>query len=118
MEKENKFWLIKFNGSTFKSIQEDIIYMSKVLDFYIDVDTFDFINKRYFLNRNEYDGIYLSVRKIQNNENSWGYMPYPNYKIYGVEYSSKEYFLERNYKYMGELYRKLKLEKLNKIYNG
>lgn len=59
---------------------------------------------------NHPNGIYLTIENYKGSDIP-GFMPYPD----GMKGSSKQWLINNEYLYMGELSRKAKLQKLNKL---
>ena len=56
------------------------------------------------------NGIYLTLEKYKGTDIT-GFMPYPD----AIKTTSKQWLIDNDYVYMGELSRKAKLEKLNEL---
>lgn len=94
---ENKYWLVK---------PEYYLNLNKILNSYY---TYNVI--KYFIT------IYTKGVYITYNGDRWGHMPYPYYEdmITSIKTSSKEWLENNNFEYKGEISRKSKLEKINKL---
>lgn len=93
---KKKFWFVK--PDSYKLLVNDIKYAR--------YDSFLKDSGPFFKN-----GVYITLTEYSNKPNIWGYMPYPEIE----RINSKEWLIDRDYIFMGEISRKSKLEKLNNI---